>query len=209
MVDFFSEYLPSEKIYLIPHAVDADYFRPRKSKQKKEIFTCLSVGSWKRDYETVFSTAEALLPQNNIEFHIVSQDLTIPGHLKNVKIFKELDDKRLLEMYQDADLLFMPFQQATANNVILESLACGLPVMTNALSATSYYMPGDEALLLKGSDPQKFAEEIKKITIDKEKHTVMVNAARSRALELSCQTIAKDYQSLYQRLLAHQDKICT
>lgn len=50
-----------------------------------------------------------------------------------------LSDIGLRSIYQNADLLLLPLLDCTANNALLESMACGLPVVSNQVGGMVDY----------------------------------------------------------------------
>ena len=133
-VSYFEQYLPADKVSMILHGVDTDFFCPANQSEAPRGFRCLSVGSWLRDYDAVLEVAHRLSSVPDFEFQIVSSAVTdheIPG---NVSVQSGIDDDALRAMYQQADVLFLPVTSATANNAVLEGIACGLPVVTTDLA---------------------------------------------------------------------------
>ncbi len=200
-VDFFRQYLPPEKISLILHGIHTTHFCPAPSKRGGQKFKCLSVGSWLRDYETVFDTAKRLQHQPDIEFHIVSRTASPPPELNNIRLYTGIPDEQLLALYQEADVLFLPMLAATANNAILEGIACGLPIVSTALPSVQTYLPGKEAVLLPKNNPEDFADILIELKDNIQERLRMAQYARNRALELSWPRIASSYEDLYRELL--------
>jgi len=197
--DYFAQYFPANKISLILHGVDTNFYHPDKGSRNGK-FKCLSVGHWLRDYDTVFKVAEMLQSQENIEFHIVSPGANPPSRLKNIFIHTGISDDALLKMYQNAGLLFLPLLKSTANNAILEGIACGLPTVTTDLVSTRTYLPRDEARFVSQNDPRLFAQAILTLYRDAELRARMSLSARRRALELSWRNISRQYEDLYLKL---------
>ena len=133
--EFFSNDVDEDKISVILHGIDTDYYQPDYAKRKKETLEVCYVGHCLGDYDALEMVAASLLDRESIEFHIVSS-VQLKHKLKNVFIHRSISDPELLDLYQQANLLFMPFKDATANNAILEGMACGLPVLTTDLVAT-------------------------------------------------------------------------
>ena len=84
-----------------------------------------------------------------------------------------------------------------ANNVILEGISCGLPVLSTDLPSIKYYVPGNEAILIKDNDPAAFAEALLQLSNNREKLSSMSDLAYERAHELSWEKIAREYEQLY------------
>lgn len=194
--NFLSKYIPYKKISIVPHGVDTNFFLPAQKKDKNGKLICLSVGYWMRDYETVFKVAEMLSDINNIEFHIVSSAVQPPEKLPNIVIHRGITDQELLLLYQKSNILFMPLLDATANNVILEALACGLPVITTRLPGTEEYIDQNNGFLVDSKDTEQFSDIILKLSKHQKSLQIMSNAARKHALKLSWENISKQIENV-------------
>ncbi|MBI5232788.1 MAG: hypothetical protein HY880_00375, partial [Deltaproteobacteria bacterium] len=58
-IPFFSEYADRSRIFFVPHGIDTDFFRPVEW-IRRDLKTCLFVGTWQRDFETFNRVAEIL-----------------------------------------------------------------------------------------------------------------------------------------------------
>jgi glycosyltransferase involved in cell wall biosynthesis len=197
--EFFSNDVDEKKISVILHGIDTDYYQPDYTKRRYSKFKCITVGHWLRDYDALEMVAESLLDRDFIEFHIVS-NVSLKRDLKNIVIHKNISDQELLDLYQQANLLFMPFKDATANNAILEGMACGLPILTTDLIATREYAKDAGAFYVKNNDIDDFRQCIIALASDKDQRNQLGERSRRRALELSWLKIAKQYESLYKDL---------
>jgi len=54
----------------------------------------------------------------------------------------QVDDPTLLRLYQQASRHLTPFRDFAANNALVESLACGLPIVTNDRGGVRDYGAG-------------------------------------------------------------------
>ena len=194
--DDLSRYLPRKNIITVLHGIDVDFFRPDISKKDNEKFRCLSVGYWLRDYDTVIKAAESLKDYSTIEFHIVSSKVNPPSDLKNVHVHKDISDDALLKLYQKSDILFMPLLDATANNVILEALACGLPVITTELPGTKAYLTGQEGFLVPPGELDSYINKLLFLYKNRGKEDQMPLKARKRAEELSWPNFSRKLEKL-------------
>jgi protein-tyrosine sulfotransferase len=199
---FFGKYLPKSKIALILHGVDVDYFRPSMQPRIDGKFRCISVGSWMRDYETVFAVADMVHPYPEIEFHVVADSVENRPSQTNVHVYHGIDDAALLNLYQQSDLLFLPLLNAVANNAILEAMACGLPVVSSDLAAVRAYVPGMEAVLVSGNDPEGFSNVLIRLCENVELRRQMSSLARQRAVALAWTHTARHLESLYSEALS-------
>lgn len=199
--DYFAQYVAKEKIRTILHGIATDHFRPTQNEASTDRLRCIAGGVWLRDYKALFETARLLLEDQGIEFHLISSSLEKPEGLSNVFIHKNIPDEKYAQLFQESDVLFMPLEAATANNVILEGIASGLPVISSDLPSVKAYLPGDEALLVKDNDPQVFAHSLRDLLQNPEKRLRMSKQARRRAEELSWPNIATQYEAFYTEIL--------
>jgi len=195
--DFFKKFVPAEKIKLVFHGIDTGHYRPSNGYKDSDKLKCLAAGVWLRDYDAFIETAKLLEEDSRIEFHIVSTDVQIPAEARNIVIHRNITDAALLSLYQSCHVLFMPLKEATANNVLLEGIACGLPVVSSDLSSVKAYLPGDEAVLIKGNDPVEFSKVLTGLMHAPERLRAMSVAARKRAETLSWPAVAEQYMELY------------
>ncbi len=204
--EYLKKLLPQARIELLPLGVDTDYFKPGAIEKKSGVFKCLAGGVWLRDYKALLATAMKLREHPEFEFHIVTKSLDIPEGLDSIVLHSGITDKEFLELYRTCHLLFMPMLSATANNVILEGISCGLPVLTTDLPATRYYLPGPEAKLIKDNDPEQFADMLVHLHQNPRLVSEMSRKARERALTFSWTRIIKEYERLYLSLSLNSER---
>ncbi|MEO6092401.1 MAG: glycosyltransferase family 4 protein [Novosphingobium sp.] len=197
---FFEAFMPAEKIVTILHGIDTDYYRPG-ALPDDGIFRCVTAGHWLRDWGAMKRAAKALREHSDIEFHVVTNRVTGLEGLPNVRIHNGLTDGELLTLYQRCDLGLLPLTDSTANNSLLEFIACGLPLLSTDLEAVRAYVGDDEAVLLSPGEGAGFAQAILDLRDDLELCAGMGRAARRRAEQLAWPNIAAEYAQLYSRLL--------
>jgi glycosyltransferase involved in cell wall biosynthesis len=200
-VTYFEKFVSPEKIHMIFHGIDTNFFKPGKFYGNKGNFRCITVGHYLRDYTVVRSVAHKLKDRSDIEFHVVSSRATGLEGLPNVIVHRNIDDRRLLELYQQSDILFLPLLQSTANNALLEGIACGLPVVSTMLPSVKAYLPGIEAVLLENKYPETFTEAILHLMQSPSDRQRMAQEARRRADDLDWRNIAPQFEAIYSMLV--------
>ncbi len=148
--EYFEEHMPG-RVHFIRHGVDPDYITPAPpdapAHAGPEQPRCVFGGVWMRDLATLRAAASELLgrrPQLQLDL-IVPLDRRGSSELEQlagdarVHLHADLDDQGLRAVYRGARLLLLPLVDATANNTLLEAVACGLPVVTNAVGGVSDY----------------------------------------------------------------------
>ncbi|MEQ1691361.1 MAG: glycosyltransferase family 4 protein [Gemmatimonas sp.] len=196
-VPFFESCLPAERITVILHGIDTNFFTPGPARAESATFNCITVGHNLRDFAAVRAVAEQLRTDANIRFHVVTSATTGVEDLPNVTMHRNVSDVELRRLYQEADVLFLPLKSATANNALLEAFACGLPAVTTALPATHAYASAQSALLVRDNDPPLLIAGLLRLRDDRTLRAQLGEAARQRAVELQWERIAPAYEALY------------
>ncbi len=200
--DFFRRYAPADIISVIPHGVHSSFFSPPPGGRpfNPQRFTCLCVGYHLRDYEFLVRVAAKVQGFSHIRFRIISgsTEAATLGNLKNVTVESGLSDEKLLDAYRQAAVLTMPLTDTTANNVILEAMACGLPVLTTDVGAIRDYVDEASAMLFAPHDIDNFAEALVALSRNQGLCATMGLHARKQVEErFSLETTAARYAALY------------
>ena len=194
---FFREHVEEERLKVILHGVDTDFFSPASRSHHSDRMRCLTVGHWLRDWET-FSIVAGALP--DVQFDVVvNRDLGIRD-LPNVQIYRAIDDLELVNLYRNADVLFLPLLQSTANNALLEGMASGLAVVTTDLEAVRAYLPERDGLLVSGK-ADEFMQAIRALRESPALRKELGLKARVRAEALAWSQIAGCYETLYAKVM--------
>lgn len=202
---FMNNYLPENQISLIPHGVDINFWQPGDKKLSR--FRCLTVGTWFRDFPTLNEVACKLLAYPDIELQVVSRKYENDQELNNISVTTGISDEQLKKLYQRSHLLLLPLKNATANNSILEAIACGLPVVTTDLPGIRYYLPGKEAMCIPDNNPELIVEAILKLYSNPNIRLEMATLGRQRALELSWERVAVSHEQLYAVLISNSPNV--
>lgn len=199
---YFRAFLPVERVQTILHGVDAEFFRPAGERAADGTFRCITVGHWMRDWHAIRAVVERLAPSRSLEFHIVTNRITGLEGLPNVRRHENLDDAGLRRLYQQSDALFLPLENATANNSLLEGIGCGLPVVSTRIESVIAYVGEDAALLVEANEPQALADAIQRLRDDPGLRARMGAAARARAEQLAWPRMAVEFERSYEALSA-------
>jgi glycosyltransferase involved in cell wall biosynthesis len=145
---FFAGAWGARQTVVIPHGVDTDFFQPGAGPPAAR--SILVVGRFLRDLPITAATVRELAGRHpDWRF-----DFVVPGAvwhgpefvdvraLPRARWHDRIDDAALLRLYQEATCQLIPFQDCTANNAIVESLACGLPIVTSDRGGVRDYGAG-------------------------------------------------------------------
>jgi glycosyltransferase involved in cell wall biosynthesis len=197
----FEGLVPREKLHIILHGIDTSFYRPAHSLPSEKRFNCITVGHWLRDFQAIGKVASLLQADRSIHFHVVSPHLTGLEGLPNITLHNRLDDEGLLRLYQQSHLLFLPLIHSTANNSLLEGIACGLPVVSTDLASVRAYVPGEEAILVKDNSAEDLTAAVLRLKNNSEEYWLRAKAARQRAEELDWRNVAPNYEALYRSMM--------
>jgi glycosyltransferase involved in cell wall biosynthesis len=192
--------VPSEKIHVVLHGIDCDFFKPSSTLKKDVPFTVLSVGSWQRNFNILSEICRQLGKVSDIKVRIISSKkfkYLFEG-LDNVIFQSGLTDEELLQAYQQASCFLMTAEDATANNALLEALACGLPIVTERVGGIPEYV--NEKCALFCDNVNSFVESIIKVSALPQLQEEMSLAARQRAEQLDWKESAKKMREIYDTL---------
>lgn len=198
--DFFSDIIGTEKVFFVPHGIDVDYFAPGQSNENGHTPTCLFVGKWLRDFEMLKQVIQLVNAKNkNVRFQIVSEPAYYKDMvgLQNTFFYSALTEQDLLMLYQKATLLLLPLLDCTANNAILEGMACGLPIVTTDVGGVRDYVNEHCAILVKSGDSDAMSRWVLELIENSTLRKRMSKEARKKALEYSWPSVVNQLKSVY------------
>ncbi|MCE9612273.1 MAG: glycosyltransferase family 4 protein [Chthoniobacter sp.] len=189
------------RIHFLPHGVDTDYFSPPPARDTSE-FVALSVGGYRRNFTLLREVCAQLANTPRLRFEIVGPAAVAEKFhgLPNVRFFHGLDDTALLARYRGASCLLHLAEQATANNVVLEAIACGLPVVSERVGGIPEYLDSSCALLTAPGDGREVVSVLRRLGESSALQSELGTGARQRAGELAWPKIAARTLELYQSL---------
>jgi glycosyltransferase involved in cell wall biosynthesis len=202
-VPFFARHVPEHRIHHVPHGVDVDYWCPDAGVQRHPEPTFLFVGAWLRDV----GMAKAAIQRCHAEglkarFRVVAA----PSHvaefsgLPATTVMTGISDSELLGEYRRAHALFLPLTMATANNSILESMACGTPVLSTCTGGTPEYVGPDCGELVPPKDVDAAVSAIRRACMDRGRVETLGSMARKHVLAFAWPRVGALQMQAYERI---------
>ncbi|MBC7888327.1 MAG: glycosyltransferase [Ferruginibacter sp.] len=207
----FSKYINREKIQVIKHGVDIDFFKPgdiSAVKKNKILF----VGHYLRNFHMFMEVYDIVRKDigDVIEFHFIipsfGRDKEIIQKittLKNVFFHEGLSDEALLDFYQTSYLLLMPMTDSGANTAIVQALGAGLPIVTTDVGGIRSYGGGEVFPVVTNNSGLEMAELFAKYYYDNDFRNSIAEKQRQFAMEkLDWNLIARQHISCYESILS-------
>jgi glycosyltransferase involved in cell wall biosynthesis len=207
----FGKYISPEKIHIIKHGVDINFFKPGDPtlvKKNKILF----VGHFLRDFEMFMEVYYLILDSDfgkTLEYHFIIPEAfrKIPElapivNSRTVFFHGGLSDEELLEFYQTSYLLLMPMIDSGANTAIVQAIATGLPIITTDIGGIKSYGGGEVFEVIKRNDFEAMTALFTKYYNDSDFRNSVALKQRNYALkQLDWNNIAKQHFTVYKTIL--------
>lgn len=200
---FLRDFLPPERIFVIPHGVDTGFFEPAIAQRKHAEACCLFVGEWLRDFPSLRAVAGELSRRRpGVSIRVLTPEDRWPDleNLPNMQMVPRTSDKELVAEYQRATCLLLPLVDSTANNALLEAASCSLPAVVTDVGGVRDYVDSRSAILAPPGDVRAMVAGVEALLDDPDLGDAMGQHARRRALELDWAMIAERVVSTYRHV---------
>lgn len=193
----FFEQLGARHIHVIHHGIDCYNYRPANRQRNR--FTILTVGHWLRDFDTYFAVAEAALDAHlPLQFRLIAKSgLSRKRIPLNCTVAADISDRQLLSEYLTSACFYLPLLDSTANNALLEALACGLPAVVSDVGCMKEYVGDTHAAILCCQDTEQQLSALLSISCMGSDYFERSAAAREIASRYDWRKIAREYASVY------------
>ena len=112
-----------------------------------------------------------------------------------------IPEAELIALYRNADAILVPMVDATANNAVLESLACGTPVISTAIGGMPDYIDPKSGWLFPKGAVAPVVDLLKRISADRSVAESRREAARIQALKFDWKKVAAQVHDLYSAVI--------
>ena len=168
---FIKKDISKQKLFLNPYGADLSKFYPKKNiiKKKFTIMTC-GLASIQKGFHYMLKAHE-LIEGDFTHIHVGNIDLIFKNDLRNypnLKIINSISHDLLIDYYNQADILVIPSIQDGFGMVILEAMACGLPIIsTHNTGFSTIDTKGSECgYIIDIRSPNQIAEKINLLNKD-------------------------------------------
>ena len=194
-----------ERIHVVRHGVDTSFFRPLAEAQAtapEQPFTVLAAGGYRRNFPLLREVCLRFKDDAGMQFVIIAPPAFREAFAEfpHVRFLSGLPDEEFLRAYQTASCLLQTVENATANNVVMEALACGLPVVSERIGGIPEYVDDTCSLLTAPRDADALAAALIDLRASPARRNAMAAAARRLAETLDWSQVAARMREIYATL---------
>jgi glycosyltransferase involved in cell wall biosynthesis len=197
--------IDSKKIKVIYNGVNTNRFRPINKKFARKI-----LGLPKKKKYVIWVGNNPVIKRLSLAIKAVDElkniYLLIVGvsgsNFKNVIFYGEVQDcRRLLFLYNAADILLFPSIYEGFPLVPLEAMSCGLPIIISGKCPTvEIIRNGAEGYIINDDDPKSYTRAIKSLLDDRVLYQTISLNCRKLAERYSWESQGKEYLKIYKQM---------
>lgn len=197
----------NSNVFFVPHGIDTQTFIPGNNSRggAMKSFNILTVGRHSRDWDTYVKVIDAcrdLTPEITFSAVVPENISERLSKYECVTTYTSIGEEKLIELYRQADLLYMPLTYATANNSILEAMACGTPVLSTNTGGIPDYVDKESGWLVPQGGTRETVELVRILSESPEKIRIASVAARKNSLRFDWKDVAAQVEEIYQKAWA-------
>lgn len=130
------------------------------------------------------------------------RDLAVALNVKKEVVFLgNLDKKWLAELFHASEVFALTSTSETQNMVMLQAMACGLPVVAVNAQALPEYVAADRGFVVEPGNPQALAEKIAILLKDRKKAKTLGLTGRKYVEQFSVANIATEWERIYNQVI--------
>lgn len=207
----------SRKTAYVPNGVNIHYFKPAKRIESHNVLFVGRINNQKGIEYLIDAIAEVRKRIHDVTVHCIGptsfygdveteyflylqKRIRMLG-LEDIFLFtRKVSEEELLKYYRNSSLFVLPSVSEGMPLVVLEAMACGLPVVTTDVSGVRDVVTRESGRIVPKRDSAALANAILEIFSDKSLMKKMSKKARERAEEFSWERIAKKTLEVYEKV---------
>ncbi|MFC3725781.1 glycosyltransferase [Neoaquamicrobium sediminum] len=209
-----SALLGDRRIEVIPNSVDLQTFSPQaKDGARRELglpmnrpillLVSANLSNGRKGGQFVAQILERVSARLPGALLVTVGSGNLPSAVEHQSLGAIGDDKKMAAAYAAADVTILPSLQDNLPNTMLESMACGTPVVGfDTGGVTDFVLPGQTGALAPAGDASAFGEAALKL-LQSDNTGMAQNARRLIERECAFDVQARRYKSLFGELIAH------
>lgn len=169
--------IKNDDIYIVYNGVDINKYKPKNNSIDDRYVLFVGRLVYRKGLFDLMKAASIIRKKDiDIKFIVVGKGPLLSLLMKcvkdmklekNVKFTGYIDEKKLIELYQNATMNIIPSHYEGTTGTLLQAMACGnATIATNVGGHSEVIMNGVNGLLIPSKDPVKIAEAINKLVSD-------------------------------------------
>ena len=206
-IAYFEQFTGAGRIRFVHYGVDVDFFRPAATHSTHRL---LFAGAYLRNPPMLARVIQRL----HVAHPELRFDLLVPMHARSQAGFETIEkhsavtwhaglsDEDLRKLYQDSYLLLLPMNESGANTAVVESLACGLPIVTTDVGGIRDYGGGSFFPVVKNDDDDAMVALVEQYLQEPVwREQVAAEGRRFAESTLAWPLVAKKHLDAYEELI--------
>jgi glycosyltransferase involved in cell wall biosynthesis len=173
----------------IPHGIDLEFWKPQTTPITSAPKQIAIVGRYMRNLDMLTRVvSEVTRRRKDVLFRwLVNPGFQVPDYIASqlptngFEFVRGLSDAQLRDFYQKSWVFFTPYNNVTASNAIVESMACGCPIFTTRVAGMPGYCEGSGAVMVENNDDGAMITQLERALDDQTHRDAMSRAARAHA----------------------------
>ena len=212
-----SELLGEAPVHVIPNGLDHTTFRPRNEQKTRRglgvpdghnvvLFVAQSTTKHRKGFSLLAEALGALDMEDTTLLSVGDGEPSLSGNLPHVHAGRIEDDEALSRVYSLADIFVIPSRQDNLPNTVLESMACGTPVVGfNVGGIPDMVRPSETGWLAETGNVRELRQAIETALENDEERERMGRRCREVVgEEYTLERQARQYRALYESVLNQQ-----
>jgi glycosyltransferase involved in cell wall biosynthesis len=200
--------VPRERVHLVPNGVDVELFRPEGplERHSDERFAVLAVSRLSPEKDPL-TLAEAIrrLADDGVPVSVTFAgggplrgeiERRLDGSGAEVRFLGHIPQEDLPALYRSADCAALTSTSEGANQVVLEAMACGTPVVASDIPGVREWVDGG-GILVRAGDVDAVARALRRLSEDEELRRRLRRRGLDRARSLSWDSVAARIAEIY------------
>jgi glycosyltransferase involved in cell wall biosynthesis len=185
---------PEKQIFILPLGTDTNYFKLiTKKKNNKNKILFAGNGATRKGLPYLIKAVEMLQSEYNVYLTIVSHNV-YDIKIKNVKVYKDITDEKLLELYKTHNIFVLPSLLDGWGLSVTEAMSCEMPVIVSNITGMSDIIKdGENGFVVSPKNHQAIYNRLKLLIKDSNLRQNTGKNARKTIKNLSWEKVGENF----------------
>ncbi len=200
------------QVKVVPHGVSPFFRPPEDMHTEREFLVTIGTLEPRKNYSRILEAMEiawdrdlapdwVIIGQKGWDYEPFLEQVARSRHSKRITLKDGLTDAELLRTYQQAKAMVFPSLHEGFGLVVLESMACGTPVIVADNTAPAW-VAGKAGMRVDPTDSDAIAAGIERICSEDAWRTQAAAVGIKRAAEFSWEAAARGTLAVYEKAIA-------